>query len=60
LYFIPVFFSYRFTQLIHESIKNSFSTQFNFFVHNLAQLKFGGGGAAAETETLSFIPNKYR
>jgi hypothetical protein len=46
--------------LIHESIKNSFSTQFNFFVHNLAQLKFGGGGATADSETLSFIPNKYR
>lgn len=49
----------RFAQLIHESINNSFSTQFNFFVHNLAQLKFGGGGAAADSETLSFIPNKY-
>jgi phosphatidylinositol-4-phosphate 3-kinase len=51
---------FRFAQLIHESINNSFSTQFNFFVHNLAQLKFGGGASSGDSETLSFIPNRYR
>jgi len=48
--------SARFSQLISESMI-SFSTQLNFFVHNLAQLKFGKGGTS--DHSLSFIPNKY-
>ena len=32
----------RFSQLIHESMDGKLFTQLNFFVHNLAQLKFGG------------------
>jgi len=51
----------RFSQLIHESI-NSLATQLNFFVHNLAQLKFAGSGKAGGNDSnqlLSFIPNKY-
>ena len=34
------------------------STQLNFFVHNLAQLKFGVE-QAPEDEMLSFIPKRY-
>merc|ERR1740123_2392899 len=34
-------------------------TQFNFFVHNLAQLKFGGDSTSEDTGSLSFIPKKY-
>lgn len=33
-------------------------TQFNFFVHNLAQLKFGSDNSG-EDEMLTFIPKKY-
>ena len=47
----------RFSQLIHESM-SSMSTQLNFFVHNLAQLKFGVE-QAPEDEMLSFIPKRY-
>merc|ERR1719187_1472338 len=36
----------------------SVSTQFNFFVHNLAQLKFGSE-LSSDEESLSFIPKKY-
>ncbi|XP_023349683.1 phosphatidylinositol 4-phosphate 3-kinase C2 domain-containing subunit alpha isoform X2 [Eurytemora carolleeae] len=49
----------RFGQLIHESINSSLSTQLNFFVHNLAQLKFGKSGGSEDNVALSFIPNKY-
>merc|ERR1719204_887220 len=47
----------RFSQLIHESM-SSMSTQLNFFVHNLAQLKFGTE-QTSEDEMLSFIPKRY-
>jgi len=47
----------RFSQLIHESMASVF-TQFNFFVHNLAQLKFGADNSV-EDEMLTFIPKKY-
>lgn len=46
-----------FTRLIEESLKTRF-TQFNFFLHNLAQLKFtaeDNGGSL-----LSFVPKTYR
>ena len=33
-------------------------TQLNFFVHNLAQLKFGAD-SSVEDEMLTFIPKKY-
>ncbi|CAG9823212.1 unnamed protein product [Phaedon cochleariae] len=45
-----------FTRLIEESLKTRF-TQFNFFLHNLAQLKFtadNNGGSL-----LSFVPKTY-
>eukprot|EP00092_Neocalanus_flemingeri_P001614 GFUD01001721.1.p1 GENE.GFUD01001721.1~~GFUD01001721.1.p1 ORF type:complete len:1837 (+),score=416.06 GFUD01001721.1:479-5989(+) len=47
----------RFSQLIQESMA-SVSTQLNFFVHNLAQLKFGSDHSG-EDEMLTFIPKKY-
>ena len=47
----------KFSQMIHESM-SSMSTQLNFFVHNLAQLKFGTE-QSGEDEMLSFIPRRY-
>ena len=47
----------KFSQLINESM-SSMSTQLNFFVHNLAQLKFGTE-QSGEDEMLSFIPKRY-
>lgn len=47
----------KFSQLINESM-SSMSTQLNFFVHNLAQLKFGSE-QTGEDEMLSFIPKRY-
>lgn len=47
----------HFARLIESSLKSWF-TQFNFFLHNLAQLKFSNdnnGGAL-----LSFVPKVYR
>jgi phosphatidylinositol-4-phosphate 3-kinase len=51
----------RFSQLIHESMDGKLFTQFNFFVHNLAQLRGRGGDSASSEEpgSLSFIPRKY-
>merc|ERR1719220_2402788 len=46
-------------RLIHESMDGKLFTQFNFFVHNLAQLKFGGDSTSEDTGSLSFIPKKY-
>ncbi|XP_013408190.1 phosphatidylinositol 4-phosphate 3-kinase C2 domain-containing subunit alpha-like [Lingula anatina] len=44
-----------FTRMIEESLRSVF-TQINFFVHNLAQLKFRGH---TEGELLSFSPKTY-
>ena len=49
--------SAKFSQMINESM-SSMATQLNFFVHNLAQLKFGSE-QAPEDEMLSFIPKRY-
>ncbi|GBM21548.1 Phosphatidylinositol 4-phosphate 3-kinase C2 domain-containing subunit alpha [Araneus ventricosus] len=46
----------HFTQMIQESLKSWF-TQFNFFIHNLAQLRFTGDHN--EGFMLSFIPKTY-
>ncbi|CAB3363263.1 Hypothetical predicted protein [Cloeon dipterum] len=45
-----------FARMIESSLKSWF-TQFNFFLHNLAQLQFSGSNS--EGELLSFIPNVY-
>ena len=45
-----------FTRMIEESMKSVF-TQFNFFIHNLAQLKFS---SHTEGTLLSFVPKSYR
>nr|CAH7729175.1 unnamed protein product [Callosobruchus chinensis] len=45
-----------FTRLIEESLKTRF-TQFNFFLHNLAQLKFSTEDN--EGSLLSFVPKTY-
>jgi phosphatidylinositol-4-phosphate 3-kinase len=45
-----------FARMIESSLKSWF-TQFNFFLHNLAQLQFSG--SQSEGELLSFIPNVY-
>lgn len=46
-----------FTRLIEESLKTRF-TQFNFFLHNLAQLKFSADNNGESL--LSFVPKTYR
>lgn len=48
--------SSNFAKMIHISLKSWF-TQFNFFLHNLAQLRFGNSGEGGEL--LSFIPKTY-
>ncbi|XP_015511181.1 phosphatidylinositol 4-phosphate 3-kinase C2 domain-containing subunit beta isoform X2 [Neodiprion lecontei] len=45
-----------FARMIESSLKNWF-TQFNFFLHNLAQLRFSG--EQNDGELLSFIPRTY-
>lgn len=45
-----------FARMIESSLKNWF-TQFNFFLHNLAQLRFTGDHN--DGELLSFIPRTY-
>ncbi|ESO86930.1 hypothetical protein LOTGIDRAFT_194469 [Lottia gigantea] len=47
--------SSMFTRMIEESVKSVF-TQFNFFIHNLAQLKFS---SHQEGALLSFVPKTY-
>ena len=55
--------SATFSRLIEESISSWF-VQWNFFIHNLGQVRFGGGdeaeGEAGGGELLSFVPKKYR
>ncbi|XP_004343363.2 phosphoinositide-3-kinase [Capsaspora owczarzaki ATCC 30864] len=50
----------QFRKLIDESLSSKF-TQINFFIHNVAQVKFTGSspGKAVSLDTLSFMPNKY-
>lgn len=45
-----------FARMIESSLKSWF-TQFNFFLHNLAQMRFSGDHS--EGELLSFIPRTY-
>lgn len=45
-----------FARMIESSLKSWF-TQFNFFLHNLAQLRFTGD--QNEGELLSFVPRTY-
>lgn len=45
-----------FAKMIHISLKSWF-TQFNFFLHNLAQLRFTGDEGSGEL--LSFVPRTY-
>ncbi|XP_070200165.1 phosphatidylinositol 4-phosphate 3-kinase C2 domain-containing subunit alpha-like [Littorina saxatilis] len=47
--------SAAFTRMIQDSMK-SLSTQFNFFIHNLAQMKFS---SHSEGALLSFVPKTY-
>ena len=59
LYYIcAIFFSYmRFSlSLIGESL-GSLATQLNFFIHNLAQMRFTG--ASRSTGLFAFIPQIY-
>lgn len=46
-----------FARLIESSLKSWF-TQVNFFLHNLAQLKFTGDHG--DGELLSFVPKTYK
>lgn len=46
-----------FARMINSSLKSWF-TQINFFLHNLAQLKFTGDHG--DGELLSFVPKTYR
>lgn len=46
-----------FARLIQSSLKSWF-TQFNFFLHNLAQLRFTGDHG--DEELLSFVPKIYK
>jgi len=41
--------------LIESSLSSSF-TRINFFIHNLAQMRFHGGESDAEKRILSFSP----
>lgn len=45
-----------FARMIESSLKSRF-TQFNFFLHNLAQLRFTGDHN--DSELLSFVPKRY-
>jgi phosphatidylinositol-4-phosphate 3-kinase len=45
-----------FAKQIQDSLKSWF-TQFNFFLHNLAQMRFSG--ETQEGELLSFVPKTY-
>ena len=45
-----------FARMIESSLKSKF-TQFNFFLHNLAQLRFTGDHN--DSELLSFVPKRY-
>lgn len=47
-----------FSRMIEESLSSWF-VQWNFFIHNLGQMKLGEGGGGKEGELLSFIPKKY-
>lgn len=49
--------SATFARLIESSLKSWF-TQFNFFLHNLAQLRFTGDHG--DGELLSFVPKTYK
>nr|CAB3264877.1 phosphatidylinositol 4-phosphate 3-kinase C2 domain-containing subunit alpha-like [Phallusia mammillata] len=44
-----------FTKLIDASLSSSF-TRFNFFIHNLAQMRFSGNESEEDRRTLSFAP----
>lgn len=46
-----------FAKMIHVSLKSWF-TQFNFFLHNLAQMRFTNQGEGSEV--LSFVPKTYK
>ena len=46
------------SRMIEESLSSWF-TQVNFFIHNLAQMKFNGESGEGDGELLSFIPKKY-
>lgn len=46
-----------FARMIQSSLKSWF-TQFNFFLHNLAQLRFTGENNG-DGELLSFVPRTY-
>ena len=46
----------NFAKMIHISLKSWF-TQFNFFLHNIAQMKFSS--ETDDGELLSFIPKRY-
>lgn len=46
----------NFAKMIHISLKSWF-TQFNFFLHNLAQMRFNNQGEGGEL--LSFVPKTY-
>jgi phosphatidylinositol-4-phosphate 3-kinase len=48
--------SANFAKMIHVSLKSWF-TQFNFFLHNIAQMRFGNESQGGEV--LSFIPKTY-
>ena len=47
-----------FSRMIEESISSWF-IQWNFFIHNLGQMRFGGENEDSRGELLSFIPKTY-
>ena len=42
-----------------EASLGSKATQINFFIHNLAQMKFAGSSSNLSNEILSFCPTSY-
>ena len=52
--------SATFSRMIEESLSSWF-VQWNFFIHNLAQMRFNGESddGNGKGELLSFIPKKY-
>lgn len=47
-----------FARMIQESLKN-WLVKVNFFIHNLAQLRFTGESTESSDGPLSFVPRKF-
>ncbi len=47
-----------FSRMIEESVSSWF-VHWNFFIHNLGQMRWGGENDGGGGELLSFIPKRY-